>query len=146
MLKTLGAVVLGYAAIIAFTMISMTLAWFGTGPDFAFIEGTVDTSTGWALLSVLLGFLAGMFGGWSASFVKFEAVRILAVVVLLLGAVSIFLEQPPMELDKPIAELGVMEAATYAVQPIWYKYVIPVIGFLGVVIGGGLRRRPATHA
>jgi hypothetical protein len=39
-----------------------------------------------------------------------------------------------------------MEAATYAKQPVWYSFLLPVLGVAGVLIGGSLARRGTAVA
>ena len=38
--------------------------------------------------------------------------------------------------------MTLFEAASESVAPPWYNFTIPVVGCIGVLVGGGLRRRP----
>ncbi|MDO9171973.1 MAG: hypothetical protein Q7W29_09095 [bacterium] len=141
MLRAAAGLVLGYLVLAGMVVILMSLAWLATGPGFAFREGSLDTSTGWSLLSVVIGLVCAGFGGRVAARFSPHAVPLLAGVVLVLGGLSAFGPAPVRPpLEKPIAELGVFEAASYAVQPAWYRYAIPLVGAAGVLLGGAWRR------
>lgn len=141
MLRAAAGLVVGYLVLAGMAVILMGLAWLATGPGFAFRGGTPETSTGWSLMSVGLGLVCAGFGGRVAARFSPHAVPLLAVVVLGLGLLSAF-GPPPVRpaLEKPVAELGVFEAASYAVQPAWYRYAIPLAGAAGVLLGGAWRR------
>jgi hypothetical protein len=40
--------------------------------------------------------------------------------------------------------MSMFEAASESIAPTWYNFAIPVMGCVGVLIGGGLIRRPAA--
>ena len=141
MLRAAAGLVVGYLVLAGMAVILMGLAWLATGPGFAFRDGTPDTSTGWSLLSVGLGLVCAGFGGRVAARFSTHAVPLLAGVVFVLGLLSAFGPAPDRPaLEKPVAELGVFEAATYAVPPVWYRYAIPLVGAAGVLLGGAWRR------
>ena len=141
MLRAAAGLMIGFLVLQGTVVITMSLSWLATGPGFVFREGSLDTSTGWSLLSVGLGLVCAGFGGRVAARFSPHAVPLLAGVVLVLGGLSAFGPAPVRPpLEKPIAELGVFEAASYAVQPAWSRYAIPLIGAAGVLLGGAWRR------
>ncbi|MDO9695736.1 MAG: hypothetical protein Q7W56_13535 [Candidatus Latescibacteria bacterium] len=141
MLRAAAGLVLGYLVMAGTVVILMSLAWMATGPGFAFRGGSLDTSTGWSLLSMGLGLVCAGFGGRVAARFSSHAVPLLAGVVFVLGLLSAFGPAPDRPaLEKPVAELSVFEAASYAVQPQWYRYAIPLVGAAGVLLGGAWRR------
>ncbi len=64
MVRSVGAVIVGYLVMGIFVMITMTLAWKLTGPSFAYQEGSTHVTGGWVALSLALGVPAAVFGGW----------------------------------------------------------------------------------
>jgi hypothetical protein len=141
MLRAAAGLVVGYLVMAGLVVILMSMAWLATGPGFAFRGGTLDTSTGWSLLGIACGLLGAGFGGRVAARFTPSAAPLLAGVVLVLGLLSAFGPAPLRPaLEKPVAELGVFEAASYAVQPAWYRYAIPFVGAAGVMFGGAWRR------
>ncbi|MBK6900992.1 MAG: hypothetical protein IPH09_17615 [bacterium] len=141
MLRAAAGLVVGFLVLQGTAVITMSLCWLATGPGFAFREGSLDTSTGWSLLSVGLGLVGAGFGGRVAARFSPHAVPLLAGVVAVLGLMSALGPDPVRPaLEKPIAELGVFEAASYAIPPHWYRYAIPLVGVAGVLLGGAWRR------
>ena len=158
MARSVGAVIIGYLAMAAFVMITMTLAWKLTGPAFAFQEGSTHVTGGWVALSLALGIPAAVFGGWvcRAIALRSRPVLVLAWLVLVLG-VGMAVAHISMDtsLDeqraagaqisatdtRTTAELSSFEASSEAVQPTWYNFTIALVGFVGVLFGGHLRER-----
>ncbi|MDO9170926.1 MAG: hypothetical protein Q7W29_03750 [bacterium] len=141
MLRAAAGLVLGYLVLAGTAVILMSLAWMATGPGFAFRGESPETSTGWSLLSIGLGLVCAGFGGRVSARFSPHAVPLLAGVVLVVGLLSAFGPAPARPaLEKPVSELGVFEAASYAVQPAWYRYAIPLVGAAGVLLGGAWRR------
>ncbi len=141
MLRAAAGLVAGFLVLQGAVVITMSLSWLATGPGFAFRDGSLDTSSGWSWLSLGLGLVCAGFGGRVAARFSPHAVPLLAGVLLVLGSLSAFGPAPVRPaLEKPVAELGVFEAATYAVQPAWYRYAIPLVGAAGALLGGAWRR------
>ena len=65
---------------------------------------------------------------------------IATVAFLLLGVVSALTADSQFEkrprIDKPVAEMSFIEAGGHAKQPAWYNWVIPLVGAVGVWLGG----------
>jgi uncharacterized membrane protein YfcA len=90
-----------------------------------------------------LGFIAAAIGGFVAALIgRSGAVKIMAGLVLLIGAIVVV-----MTVFGPKAEEirtgGVpnMEAMMKAREPLWVAVVNPVLGAIGVFVGGSLRKR-----
>jgi hypothetical protein len=155
MLRTVAGILGGYAVIALFIMASFTLLWLGLGQERAFLPGTTRVSGAWLLASMPLNLLAAIIGGWVAARIAHHkpqvAVSGLIVVLLLLGfasavslGISVQGDAPPP--PPPASGLGPMEAATAAIQPLWVAWVLPVLGAVGVWIGGSLRMLQASRA
>ena len=141
-MRTVLAVIAGYAVIAIFIVTAFTLAYMAGGAGFAFQGESLDVTTGWLAMATVVNLVAACLGGWIASVIAKEksptAVKVLAGIVLVLGLllalVNLRSERPTP--SKPIAELTSSEAAQFATQPNWYNFIIPLIGFAGVLLGG----------
>ncbi len=95
------------------------------------------------MLLLGLGLPCAMVGGFVAAAIARSGrpVQVLAVLTLVLGiafAVPMLGKEPqPRTPDMTTADL--ME---HGVHPVWYPFTHPVVGMIGVLIGGMLKRRP----
>jgi hypothetical protein len=149
MLRTVAAILLGYAAIFLVVASSFTLLWMGMGQERAFHPGTTQVTFAWILATLPLNLVAALLGGYVAAMVdrgrpRFAAAG-LAVVILVLGvgaAVSRTLaDAPASPVAPPQAGMGAFEAATLAIQPLWVAWVLPLVGAVGAWYGGRFRAR-----
>jgi len=148
MLRSVAAVIFGYLGMAVWVMLSVGIAWKLLGKDVA-IDATTNTATGtWLALNLPLSFIGALLGGWlAASIAKAKAagaVRALALLVLVLG-LSLAVGEMFRDPDTPTTEIPAENAATLQVrQPLWYSFVIPFVGFTGVLVGGSIRSRAAA--
>lgn len=147
--RLIGGVVAGYLLIFVLVFVSFSLGYLVVGVDGAFQPGTYDVSALWILISFALGFGAAVAGGVVCAAIARTPTgpRSLAVVVLVLG----FLLAIPVVLgasEAPAvreASVGALAAMQNARQPVWIALLNPIVGAVGVLLGGGLRRpRPAA--
>jgi hypothetical protein len=144
MLRLIGAVVLGYVIIGITVFAGLSALWLAIGPDRAFQPGVYDVSMTWVLLSVVVGFIAALAGGWVARRIERTPTgpRVLAAVVFVLGIVlalpALFAEAPASVMRD--AGLSMFEAMQQAQTPVWVMLLNPVIGAIGVLVGGGAAR------
>ncbi|MEE8129061.1 MAG: hypothetical protein V3T48_02150 [Vicinamibacterales bacterium] len=155
MLRAILAVIVGYVALAIWVMVTLAVAWFALGSDFAFNEGNLEASTGWSVLMLVLGAIGGVIGGLIAASVGRAAspVKALAGFVLVLGLVIAVMHQMGIgeseDTGQPVAveELPMWEVATETKQPAWFDFALPFVGCAGVMIGGRMRRsRVSTKA
>ena len=64
MLRTVGLVVLGYIVIAALVFFSFTVAYLLIGADGAFQQNSYRLSLGWIVVTIVLGFVAAVVGGY----------------------------------------------------------------------------------
>ena len=138
--RLIGAVLLGYIAMVIVVFCGMSLAWLALGADGAFQPGTYDVTTTWILVSLAIGMFAAVGGGWIARLVTESArgPRVLAAVVIALGillAIPAFTGTAPAAAARPDL-VPMFEAIGNARTPLWVMLVNPLIGALGVLIGG----------
>ncbi len=90
--------------------------------------------------------LAGLVTAVIAPSPRRPPVKVLAGIMLVRGlalaVIRVFVDDPTAEPPKPVQEMTAFEAASESVAPTWYNFGLPVVGCVGVLVGGGLRRRP----
>ena len=149
MIRTVAGVIVGYLALAIFIFLTFSIFYMLTGPTFAWTPGTTDASMGWMTGAIVLSFVGALFGGWVAAKIgrSSNAVYALAGLVLILGVVNAVVmagADRSLPEGRTIESLSVIEAAQYTTQPPWYNYLVPILGAVGVILGGrsvGLRKR-----
>lgn len=131
MLRSILAVILGYVAMIAATLVTsgvLAVVLVGGVPN-AESRGTPPTS--YIVANLIAGAACAVAGGWVAARLAPARPRLHAAVLaaLTLG-------------------LGVQFAVSQrgGPHPGWYLVLLPVVGALGVMLGGALRRAPRRAA
>ncbi len=145
--RVIGSVIVGYLVMFVTVFVTFSGAYFAIGADGAFRPGSYDVSGMWILLGTVLSFVAAWLGGRLCIAIAKDAKgpKALAGVVLVLGilfAVPAMKQQPPSE-ARP-AGVAMMDAMQRAKTPLWVALMNPVIGVIGVLVGG--RRRPDAAA
>jgi hypothetical protein len=148
MLKTIGAVVLGYVVIFVIVFLLFSAAYLAMGADRAFRPQSYEVSNLWIAISLILSLLAAVVGGAVAFRVgrSDKAVVGLAVLVVVLGilmALPTLMGPPSGEPEIRTAAVGNLEAMNNAKPPTWMNFMNPILGAVGVLVGGRLRKRPA---
>ncbi len=143
MLRSVQAAVAGYVTIAAAVFASLSVAYSILGPEFAFHEASSRSTLQWTLVALLSGLLSALAGGWVAGRAgeSSQAFLILVGIVLVLGIVSAvysMTSRPQIVADADISDWGFMEASLGASEPVWYVFLIPLVGALGVLWGGRL--------
>jgi pimeloyl-ACP methyl ester carboxylesterase len=119
-----------------------------TGPSVAFQPGTTNVTSAWLMINIPMSFVGSSLGGWVAAAIarRRRPVYALAVLVLLLALASAVYQLTASRpaLPRPVEQLSTFEAASYAVQPDWYNFVIAVVGVVGVLAGERLKRGRTT--
>jgi len=140
MFRTIGGIVVGYVAMVVFIAFSFTVALFVLGVDRTFRPATYDVTTLWLVVSLALSVVSALLGGKVCRMIsqRPSAVRLLAALVLILGLASAILgmrtstDVPPL---RP-PDVSTVQAGMYAKEPRWFLFLLPVIGVIGVTIGG----------
>lgn len=138
--RTIGAVVFGYVVMFVVVFVALTALYFLLGADRAFQPGSYDVSLLWALVSVVVGFGAAWVGGRVARTIAHEprGPKWLAGVVVVLGlalAIPVLLGSGAADAVRD-ATVGNLEAMQRARTPVWSALLNPLIGAIGVLLGG----------
>ena len=142
MVRTILAAVVGYIALVIVVLTGIFIAWSILGGTGAFRGEGPEPSTLWLVLNLVVAFTAAFVGGCVALKIgkSSAAVKILVGIVIVLGiyvaltAESAHADREPV--DKLVAEMSFWEAGQHARQPVWYNWVVPLIGVAGVMLGG----------
>lgn len=147
MIRNILGVIAGYAAMFIFVMLTFSLAYLAMGAGSAFQEGTYDISITWIIISILLGLIAAVIGGFICVSISRNrgAVIALAIVTIVLGVLSAIptLSSEPTEMARS-GDVSNFEAMSKAQTAPWLAFLNPVIGAAGIMIGAGFRRQPRT--
>ena len=142
--RLLGSVVLGYVLMFVLVFLTFTGLYLVLGVDRSFQPGTYDASWWWIGLSTPLAFGAALMGGWACAAVarSDKGPRVLAGLVLVLGlALAVPMLRVPAESPPRSDAVRSMEAVEQARQPVGIAFLNPLLGAIGVMVGG--RRRTA---
>jgi len=128
--RIVGGVIAGYLTMFLGVFVLFSLAWMALGAEGAFQTGSWDVSAAWIGLSIVIGFLAAVAGGYVCGVIAKNPRGAQALVVLpvLFGG---GIEVPGARPDS----VSMFEAMQQAQQPGWIALLNPLLGALGVVIG-----------
>ena len=142
-LRGIAGVIVGYIFIVAFIMGTFSLLYLAMGADNAYKAGTYVVSMTWIIPTFIIGLIAAFIAGWLCFLIARSrvAVIVFAAIVLFLGiglAVSQALVDLPLEERK--GEVSNFEAMQKSVTPTWVAVVNPVLGAMGILIGGHIKK------
>lgn len=147
--RLVGAVVLGYVILVIVVFAGLSAAFVALGADRAFRPGVYDASGLWIVTSMVVGFGAAALAGWVARAVARTGTgpRALAVAVVVLGVAMALpaLFGTPEAVAPRTEMLGPLEAMGAAQTPVWVMLVNPLIGALGVLVGGRALGASTAH-
>ena len=119
---------------------TITLAYILIGADGAFKAGSWGVSTGWIILSIVVGFAAAFVGGKVCRLISQSGAGpiSLVVIIVIIGLAMAIHTGEPINADSRTVSPGWRDAMQGAAQPVWVMYLNPLLGGLGVAYGGGL--------
>jgi len=143
MLRSILGGIAGYVVMFILIFVMFTALYLALGADRAFTPGTYQVSVLWIAASTVLGIIAAVGGGYVASLVGkgMTAVKVLAGIILVLGVITVaMVAMAPAPADARTASVPNMEAMTKAQTPVWLAILNPIIGIVGAMIGGRMRK------
>lgn len=146
MLRATLAVIAGYVGLAIALFIGFTLFYLAIGTERAYEPGTFAVSTLWIAGSLPIGLVAAMCGGAICRLIarRHRPVVALAVLALVLGAAeAVFWIASDHVAEPRPDDVAVFDAAGKSVQPDWVAFANPIIGVVGILIGGRACRRGA---
>jgi undecaprenyl pyrophosphate phosphatase UppP len=149
MVRTIAAIVGGYIVIVLLVFGLGLAAYAGIGPENAYQEKSWHATTIIGLLTLVAGVFSAIVGGWLAGKIDstLRGFRGLAGVLLVLGlgmAVLQTMQPAPPPRIEPVTMTLAMEHRRDHRDPAWVTWLLPVLGSVGVLVGGaGTRGKPA---
>lgn len=136
MLRNILAAIVGYVVMAAVLFVLFSLLWVAVGPSGAFQPGSWEVPVGWALGSLVLGFVGACAGGKVCIRVGRDA----RAATILIGLVIVFgVVRALMPVEMPAEprpdDVSLMEATAGAVHPAWFNWLNPLFGAVGVWFG-----------
>lgn len=143
MLRRILGVIGGYVFIVAFIMGTFTALYAILGADGAYEPGTYVVSMSWIIPTFILSFVAAVAGGWICFLISrsLGSVTVFAGIVLVLGLVlAVMQASADTVIELREGAVSNSEAMQKSIQPLWVAIANPVVGAMGILIGGRLKK------
>jgi len=146
MLRSALGVIVGYIVMFILQVASFMAIYSLMGPNWSFRPSSYDASTRWTVMQFGVILVTTIIAGLICAAIARggKAPLVLAAVVLVLGLALAFASTALRPADTHEIRTGNvpnMEAMSKARHPAWVIFLGPVIGAIGVVIGGKLKRQ-----
>ncbi|MDX6383702.1 MAG: hypothetical protein QOK48_1275 [Blastocatellia bacterium] len=146
MVRSVLGVIIGYILMFILQIIAFMSIYTMMGADWSFQPGSYQASTAWTAMQFTVILITTIIAGLICAVIAKggKAPLVLAGLVLVLGlalgAASMTM-RPADTHEVRTASVPNMEAMQKARHPAWVILLGPIIGAVGVVIGGNLKRR-----
>ncbi len=146
MVRNVVGVILGYIVMFILQIIAFMSIYSMMGADWSFKPGTFEASTAWTAVQFIVILVTAIIAGLICAVIakSGRAPLVLAGMVLVfslaLGAASMTMRSSDTH-EVRTASVPNMEAMQKARHPAWVILMGPIIGAVGVLIGGKLKRR-----
>ena len=146
MLRRVLAVIVAYILMFILQVAAFMTIYTLMGANWSFKPSSYQASTRWTAMQFAVVLVTAIIGGLICTAIAKggRAPLLLAAVVLVLGLGLALLStalRPPETNEVRTGNVPNMEAMSKARHPTWVLFLGPVIGAVGVVIGGKVRRR-----
>jgi len=148
MLKSILAIIVSYIAMFVIFMAIFTCLYFVLGVERVFQAVSYEVSMLWIALTLVISFLVSMFAGWLCAAISksWRACQVFALIVFLLALMQCLsaLRRNPDAPNTRAGEVGMFDAMSLAVSPLWLHFVNPILSGAGVLLGARMKRRDAA--
>jgi hypothetical protein len=145
MARSIIGVIVGYIAMFVLTFVAFTAEYMLLGTDHAFKPRTFVASNRWLAIAFAINFMVAVIGGFICAAIARggKAPLVLAIVVFVLGLLFAIpsLMVPHTGAVRATGDIPMFEAMQKAEEPRWVPFTFPIVGVVGVLIGGKLRKR-----
>jgi hypothetical protein len=146
MLRAILAVIVSYILMFVLIFLAFTCVYAVLGADGSFKPGSFNSSNRWIAIAFAVNFVVAIIGGFICAAIARggKAPIALAAVVFVLG---LLLAVPSLMVPRANAvraggvAIPMFEAMQKAKEPPWVPFTFPIVGVIGVLIGGKLKRR-----
>jgi hypothetical protein len=139
MTRAVVAVILGYVVMFVIVFVTLTASYLVLGMERTFQPGSYNVTALWMVVMLVFSLLAAIVGGKVCRIVSDTriALVLLVALVLVLGVVSAVPALYAVETNPArTGDVSNIQAMMNAKEPKWLSVSLPVIGIIGVLIGG----------
>ena len=143
MLRSIVGVIVGYAVISIFFLVTFTGVYFTLGVERIFQPDSYQVSTLWLILSAIISIFGSMLGGYVCAAVS-KSERTCQVFAGIVLVILIVFCLPKMRDEGPhvrAGEVSNMDAMRLTHMPVWMHLLNPVLGAMGVLLGARMKLR-----
>ncbi len=146
MARSIIAVIVSYITMFVLNFLGFVSLYMLIGQENAFKPRSYLASNRWIAISFAIIFVTAIIGGLICAAIAKggKAPLALAIVVLVLGFLlaipSVIKHKNNANLVR-VGNVSSAEAARLAYWPVWTPFAFPIVGAIGVLIGGKLKRR-----
>src|SRR5437879_4278574 len=140
MIRPIAGVVLSLVAMAALVFAGSIALWFAVGVDRVLTQGSFDGTPLLNVWSIAVSIVGALAGGWLCFRISESrtAVIVFACFCLVMGlGNSVGQRRKPDPGPRP-SGLSVLEAVKLRKEPEWFTFLVPVVGALGALVGGGM--------
>jgi len=137
------SVIVGYIVMVAFIMGSFWVLYAILGAEQSYLPETYDASKRWIVATFILGLIAAIIAGFVCKLISRSGgtIKVFAGIVLVLGVIfGVMVMMKERHNKVRSADVSFSEAMEVSQAPVWVGFVNPIIGAIGVLIGGSLRK------
>jgi len=144
MIRAILAVIVSYVLMFVLMFLAFTGVYLVLRADGAFKPGSFEASSTWIAIAFVVNFVVAVIGGMVCAAIAKggKAPIALAAVVFVLG---LLLAIPSLMVQKAdvvrAGDVPMFEAMQKAKEPPWVPLTFPIVGVMGVLIGGKLKSR-----
>ncbi len=144
MLRSILAVIATYIVMTILVIGLFMGLWFGFGPNRLLKPGSFEGNLLITIAAPSITVFCGLFGGWMCARISrgTKPVLVLACIVLGLGMLmAYFTLQKPFPTGPRDPNMSVAELMDKGREPTWVALSNPILGAMGVLVGGFLTLR-----
>ena len=144
--RTIVGIIVGYITMFVLVFLTFTCVFLLMGTEWSFKPNSFDASKRWIVMSLVANLIIGIIGGLVCAIIAKggKAPTILALVVFVLGLLLAIPSLMARQANANLVRTGTVtqtEAMQKAREPIWVPFTFPIIGAVGVLIGGKLKKK-----
>ncbi|QQS08294.1 MAG: hypothetical protein IPK69_09845 [Phycisphaerales bacterium] len=141
--RSVLAILAGFVSMAIPTMGVFAVSAFAFGREVLMPEDQARAPVWFSLGIMVVGLACTMLGGFVCAKVarSWMPVMFFAAIVLVFGIFSAIGNERKPEPGPEVAEMPILEAVAHSKEPTWLAFGNPIVGALGVLLGGRLAIR-----
>ncbi len=142
--RAIGAVIAGLLVCMVLLSGGLTIAYLAIGAERTFEPGTYDATTLWLVIMVVVGIAGALLGGLVCRLIarRMKPVHVLAVLYFALGMYGAVSSMNRPDPGLRAGDVSLQDSVNKTEEPTWFLFINPVLGYIGVLIGGGFKKEP----